>query len=654
MCIQGLAVFYAKNNKKERVQRSAIMLKQSIAVGLLCLSGHALANINVTITEDIVRDDDECSIREAVTYINEYYTAKAGESETDKTSREEIKKAGYNGCGGEDASNAIMLKAKETYTLDAEIKVKASLTIQTDSTAFNADATEMGLENATIKANGTHRLFNLNDENAEISQIFVKFNQVNLQGCGAEAICEEQGGIIFNRELLSLEYVKLFDGNANEGGAIYSDGIFIASKLASANFVTITSSLLQNNTAKNGAVLYIANPLYYIKNSVVRDNISTNNGASVIYSAIPFEDETTNSGVFTRVSYLSNTTLLKNKGYLLNLLDGVYINNVTAIDNEKGFYFNAPNQKAHIANSIVVNNSADCTYSGVDQSFSLNNLVGVGCKDGEDGNRNTKISTLPNAKLLAGESSEGKCDRPPADGLFCPFNTPSNYFLGYFKPRLLSAYTTLADSPVVNRGRAFSDGTTEGTFRCEGQDQRGFTRVNNSAHCDIGAIELIISSATIVRIGDDINYGEVFKTSILDSLADGELLPANECAAILGSNTDPEGKPWTVGCLRIDQNASTPVSKGTWTLEEDGTLTYAPNSNYHGSDELSLRVVTTGSRFSEAEADRDIVIPVKITQSPSSNFESKTANVSGGAVGYSVFALLMMVFGRMAFRNKKA
>lgn len=70
-------------------------------MGLLCLSGHALANINVTITEDIVRDDDECSIREAVTYVNRYLTAQDGESETEKTAREEIKNAGYNGCGGE-------------------------------------------------------------------------------------------------------------------------------------------------------------------------------------------------------------------------------------------------------------------------------------------------------------------------------------------------------------------------------------------------------------------------------------------------------------------------------------------------------------------------------------------------------------------------
>lgn len=43
------------------------MLKQSIGVGMLCLAGHAYsANISVTTTEDVVKDDQECSLREAV------------------------------------------------------------------------------------------------------------------------------------------------------------------------------------------------------------------------------------------------------------------------------------------------------------------------------------------------------------------------------------------------------------------------------------------------------------------------------------------------------------------------------------------------------------------------------------------------------------
>ena len=63
--------------------------------------------------------------------------------------------------------------------------------------------------------------------------------------------------------------------------------------------------------------------------------------------------------------------------------------------------------------------------------------------------------------------------------------------------------------------------------------------------------------------------------------------------------------------------------------------------------------MTTGSRFSESIGDRDIVIPVKITQSPVDNFSSKKVKVSGGAVVYSLFALLALALGRSARRNKK-
>ncbi|MFC3903084.1 Acinetobacter rhombotarget A [Acinetobacter marinus] len=629
------------------------MLKQSIVAGLLCLSGQAFANITVTTTEDVVKDDDQCSLREAITYANEYLTAKADETESEKATREAIKNAGYNGCGDENATASILLTAKETYTLNAEVKITSALTIQTESTVFNAEATAIGLENATIKAAGQHRLFNVNDGDADISQITVKFTQVNLQGCGSDTICAAQGGIIFNRENLTLEHVKLFDGFANEGGAIYSDGIITGTNGNSASFVNITNSLVQNNKAQQGAVLYIGQPLFYLKNSVFRNNTSTASGASMIYSATKFNDETTNSGTFTRVSYLSNSTLFKNTGFLLNVRDGVYVNNVTAVDNAKGFYLDAPNEKAHIANSIVVNQSTDCSYSSSDKSFSMNNLVGSSCKSGEDGNRNIFISSLSHNKLFAGDSSEGSCDRPPADGLLCPYSTPNEYFLGYFKPRLLSAYSVLTDSPIVNRGRLFSDGTDLGVFSCEGQDQRGFTRAS-SVHCDIGAIELVISPEVIYRVGQDINYGDVAEMSIVDSLADGELLPAEECAAILGADTAPDGTPWQVGCLRVEQSSATPESKGTLTLDADGKLIYRPNSNYHGLDEFNLRVITTGSRFSDAETDRDIVVPVRIVQSPEDNFESKKVKVSGGGIGYSIFALLMIALGRTALRKKKA
>ncbi|MBL8321932.1 MAG: CSLREA domain-containing protein, partial [Acinetobacter sp.] len=47
------------------------MLKRSIGIGMLCFAGHAYsAEIAVTTTADAVKDDKECSLREAVEYLN--------------------------------------------------------------------------------------------------------------------------------------------------------------------------------------------------------------------------------------------------------------------------------------------------------------------------------------------------------------------------------------------------------------------------------------------------------------------------------------------------------------------------------------------------------------------------------------------------------
>ena len=43
------------------------MLKRSIGLGVLCFAGHAYsADIILTTTEDIVKDDKECYLREAI------------------------------------------------------------------------------------------------------------------------------------------------------------------------------------------------------------------------------------------------------------------------------------------------------------------------------------------------------------------------------------------------------------------------------------------------------------------------------------------------------------------------------------------------------------------------------------------------------------
>lgn len=626
------------------------MLKKSIGIGLLCLTGQAYANVNVTTTQDIVADDKECSLREAVHYVNEYLTVPLNESAQKKKQREENIKKGYFGCGGENASNNIYLEQEKEYVLNSEIFIKSSLTLGTIEEDFTFDESKRGLLNATIKPKGNHRLFTIDDQLAEVSRLGVNFTRINLTGCGASTNCEDRGGIIFNRESLSLSYVKVENGVANEGGAIYNEGVIAGNTSISASLMTIDQSIFKNNTAKTGAVIFMAQPLFNISRSIFRENTATNTNGVLIYSEVAFDSGTTSTQSFTRVSPLVNSIFLKNKsGYLVNLLDGVYLNNITAVDNAQGVYFHAPGGKAHISNSILAGNKEDCGYAANDRSLSLNNLVGAGCRAGELGNLNSYLGTQ---KLFAGTSSEkDTCDRPPANGLLCPFTTPKDTFIGFFKPRLLSSYKILNDSPIVNRGRMYSDGSYEGLASCENKDIRDLDR-GASVHCDLGALELVISPDSVSRVGQDLIYGQKAQMNIINSLGDGELLPASECANILGQSKAPDGSDWQVGCIRKEQSSITPKSKGTTVLDEHGNLSYQPNGNWHGLDEFNLRVMTTTSRFSEAERDRDIVVPVRILQNPPNDFTSDTTDVStpsGGALG--IFGLLGLA-GFSLFRRK--
>ncbi|WP_436915181.1 CSLREA domain-containing protein [Acinetobacter gandensis] len=86
------------------------MLKQSIGMGMLLMAGHAFsAEITVTTTDDVVKDDKECSLREAIEYINKG-----------------MPEAGYNGCGGKGAIASILLEKQKTYKLDKKINLTAA------------------------------------------------------------------------------------------------------------------------------------------------------------------------------------------------------------------------------------------------------------------------------------------------------------------------------------------------------------------------------------------------------------------------------------------------------------------------------------------------------------------------------------------------
>lgn len=622
------------------------MLKRTISLGLLCMASHAYsANITVNTTDD--EDgiaNNKCSLREAITLIN--MTDSAGK----------IPEAGYGGCSGVDASPSIVLETGKTYLLDKQIEIKKSLTVnvlneKAGDTAFK------GENNAIIKAKGAHRLFNIDDGQPNITNITVSFREVDFKGCAADTatICAPTGGLIFNRENLVIDFSRLSHGMASDsGGAIYNEGVASAGERdASAGLLTLNNVLFENNQANQGAAIFSVQPRYKIGGSVFRRNKATStvetNLGTIVYVSRPGEAVGNDSSSFVTTGNIVNSTFYDNTGRVANLLDGMLINNSTIILNTAGVFLNSETGSANFSNSIVMDNlSSDCLQSERNKTITNNLLYRAGnCGAGATENPNRQLTA--DVVLLANSSIgnnnfEGKCDAPDKEGLLCPFNTQKEIFNGFFRPRLLVRYTSIADSPIINRGRFASASETITTKACESTDQRGKPR-QPLVLCDIGAIELVIDPQ---RIGQDIKYNQVSEIDLTDNLGDGQLWPKKECDKVFKDLPNPPvNANWQDGCLQFTPGQA--PKKGTFTLSADALLKYVPFKNFHGSDNFSIQLVTTTSRFSEGSNDRTLTLPGTIVQEPDNNFENKSVNTSGGSTG---LLGLLGVLGLIGIRRR--
>ncbi|TCB51116.1 rhombotarget A [Acinetobacter sp. ANC 4779] len=592
------------------------MLKRSIGIGMLCLAGHAYsAEITVTITDDITKDDSECSLREAIEYVNKG-----------------MPEAGYMGCGGKDALSTILLDKQKTYILNTRIDVKASLALKTYYDIAVTDEAVPGLNNAVIKMAGKDQIFNIDNDLSDLALITIR--EVSFEGCNKN-VCADKGGIFYNNESLVLQYVKLSGGNARLGGAIYNVG----ESSATQNYisqVSITDSIVENNTAMTGAVLYGQRPAFTLRSVVLKNN-NTTSGAANIFS----EKATQDVSLLTNknMNKLSNSTFLNNSGYAINIRDGVAVNNVTIVGNNAGVQFDSAEGYGYLANSIVVGNgtgTSNCQFSADDKTRMQNNLVGTECKSGE--------AKYPNefwtgTKLFAGNSSEGTCKSlvEDPDALLCPYSTPKNTFLGYIRPRILLSAKNMFDTLILNKGRVdLSSDSTQ--LICETMDQRNKNRTTDNSWCDRGAIEIVVPSSKS-RIGQDLKVGEVAKLNILEYLGDSDLYPKEQCESLLKMK-NPAGGEWQDGCAYIDQTLT--KSKGTLTLDIDGNLVYTPNGNWHGADIFNLQIVTSSTHFNENK--KYMVLEAYMVQEPNNEFEDKSVKTSGGAFGFfGLFALLGLV-----------
>ena len=601
------------------------MLKRGISLGLLCITGHAYsANITVNTTEDVVKADAQCSLREAITYINQG-----------------MPEAGYNGCGGKDASSIIELVGKSEYKINSQLTISKPLLIKSVYENAAIDSL-LGKNNAVIKMAGKDRIFlidrtlapNFDQVTDKDSLITASLNEITLNGCDQDS-CADQGGLIFNKENILLQYAQLLNGKARQGGAIYNAGAYTESKPLSS--VGVTNSLLRGNTANQGGVIYSVMPQFIVTNSVVRDNEVKNADASLFESEQAFDEKTSNNIGTTSGRGMINTTMFSNKGYTIKVMDGMMVNNITMVMNTKGLIINAPFKNAYVVNSILAKNGTeDCrVIAGAEANKISNNLYSVGCA----GSASQLIGT---ANLIAGTSVEGKCD-VNSDGLLCPFAESDKTILGYFRPRLLTNYTTLADSLIVNKGPQ----TGSDLMSCITADQRGLSRPGSVELCDRGAIELVVDKTTTTSVGKDILYGEIAKFTLADQLQDGDLITPAQCKVIMGSELDPQGKTWLPGCLKVVQT-NTP-SKGALSITQEGDITYVPNGNWHGADEFNILVVTTTTRFNDSR-NPYIEVPAKVVQDPPNTFEDKKVKTSGGSTG--IFALLGLI-GLVGFRRFK-
>jgi rhombotarget A family protien len=620
------------------------MLKRIIGLSLLCIAGNAYStNIVVNTTEDEfdkTSANGSCSLREAVELVNS--TGTDGK----------IPAAGFGGCTGD--TPVIVLESGKTYNVTdkfattsdpdrKQISIKRSVAINSLPSG-SAQLKFDGEKNSVIQYVGKtpSRLFAIQKSSSTSPNITVSFNQVDFIGCNKNAAesttkpqinCDNNGGIIYNQETLIIAYSRMTNGAAINGGAIFNEGVASnGSTEASAGVLALNNLYFSHNRSQEGVAIYSVHPRYEITNSVFRDNTATSNTGTVVHvnRALILTEAT---GTSLRTGNIRNSVFFKNTARVANLQDGMVINNSTIIGNAGGVILNSINGAANFSNSIVAKNGGQDCIGVPENTAKTNNLLYEegACGDGEKGNPNTPLSDLPINTLIAGDSLEGVCAKPPAKGLLCPFRTENEVFNGYFKPRLLVDYKILSESPIVNRGRVNNDGTTTNSLACESQDQRGKAR-ETIVLCDIGSVELTIEDKG--KIGKDIKFGETAEIDLTDFLGDGELWPKANCDDVYGAL--PAGQVWQEGCMRFV--AGKEAKKGELAIDSAALLKYKALRNFHGSDNFSVDIVTTTSRFSQAVNNRSITLRGTIVQEPADNFDNKSVNLSGGSVG--LFSLL--------------
>lgn len=552
--------------------------------------------------------------------------------------------------GGEDV---ILLSPKvDEYVISrGEITIGQTLTIERDDTnlgdgAIVDSSVTDKLARTKIRVSGKSRMFSLDDADAD-AKVFktVKLVNLDLAGCSTTAApqdCADKGGVILNKEFLTLENVYLHDGQASaSGGGIYNDKHGV---------LKIARSTLFGNTAPQGAAVTSAYLDLYILESLFRDNVETTSNGAIVKILL---DTVTDASVQSQ-RLVENTTFGKNEGTAISVWDLrpknpgdkddprpnnaiLRFRNLTLVENKGGIDFNGKPIILH--NSIIAGNGVrDCLNApaGLPAANFHHNFTGSSCPAGQN---NTSYDPPANpadpldpkaGNRLIADLVNGKCATPPALGLLCPLADNGGKAASY-KPRLLSTYTAITDSPIVNRGDLPSSASSAMT--CSSSDQRGTAR----SLCDIGAVEL--ESLNLSDHGIDAKMGDTLHISLLEKIGDGELMPYSWCVAngITGAIAGMDG------CVVI----TSPAEKGRLVFDNaTHEIVYTPSPGYHGVDRFTYTLTTTLSHFSDAINDKTLSVKVTIVADPASTMQSKNF---AGATGFMILAGLA---GLVALRRK--
>ena len=654
-------------------------IASAMALCLCSTFAFAAADIIVTTPIDRIAADGECSLREAVNYIN----ADQRDAEGD--------------CKPEDdeANAVITLDNTETYTLNSALLIKAGMTIQADNVFGVRD--QPADEQPIIEANG--RAFLIDDGSAFPQPSIVVLSGLRILGVAAESdvavgfTAQEQGGLIFNRELLSLDRVTLSGGVAKEGGAIYNSSLDA--------FLDLSQVLFERNYADQGAAVYSESFGLNISQVSIVNNGQIDpaaDGFSIYletpfvpsYSAVPEANaEPVTTGLVDNVALLTNILFFDNRTGAAELNSSLSANNLTVINNDRGVKFNAAQPitnegnrisiVSRIANSVLLGNKEYDLSATADDKIYLNHLVYDELSGDFDPSSTTRSESLNDLGLndgqlegliasqtveINGETVE-ICRIPLVPqpgtgvgseiGLFCPLIRIEGEYLPTIKPRLFLTYESLDDSPIVNSG--LRTGTESPiALDCEPQDIRGQAR----PICDIGSFELVVfgEGALNNSVNEEIVFGDLATLNLATAIGDGQLVPAEFCAGLMLplAQTDQETLPtgnnmfegFTDGCLRFVRGNA--PQKGSVEVLANGLIQYTPGSNYQGTDTFQYRVVTTTSRFSGANNEKYLTVTTQILQDPKSGIDSDTIGIYGDGGGSNapvwLFALTMLGLSR--------